>query len=568
MNLEYLIVGIAKGNARDLREFYDETRVGTFITAFSILGDRQLARDAAVEAYKRAVCLAYKFDTDLSAEYWITDIVRNLCINGMCDGEIASKADTKLRDNSSIITQNALFDSKQDRGKIIAAKLSTKLGFSQVANLLWYRTFSLRGEYRRGIAEAGAKAGGIKFKETERQIKEDFEKITPDYFEFITNDGYETPFKNITEADVSMTEADAANPNETQDARKARVVAEKRRAKQKRTLVLLLVIAVVVVIAAVLLGIYFAKNKKNEITQGEQITIREPLLGASETMLEISGKLYFENRRDDCMLYSYDLNSGKIEKISTATPKDMMKDGERLYFRNSKNGHLSYLDTKNGKITESELLGAIPAVYGDKIVYSSRKGISICDKDLKNADVIFETSAYRERIVCDGTQIYVSTGVSKGLLRLTEENGEFICDKTLDSFEFYDIKLIDGYIAFEDGLGDLIFINVSGNGSETRLTLSEALHSAAFCEDDGYIYYNAKDGIYKVSPGNVSENKRGEKVVALDGREYDVSDIYVSGKNIYCYFSNGEKEKPYNELVKYEAGEKFGEGKTVFKVEK
>ena len=76
MDLEYLIVGIARGEEEDYHNLYLQTYRTVFALSLSIVKDKGLARCIAVETYRRVAKQAYLFDTELNAEYWILDIAR------------------------------------------------------------------------------------------------------------------------------------------------------------------------------------------------------------------------------------------------------------------------------------------------------------------------------------------------------------------------------------------------------------------------------------------------------------------------------------------------------------
>ena len=65
-------------------------------------------------------------------------------------------------------------------------------------------------------------------------LKNDMKAATPDYYE-LCGDDYITVFDKISERDLMMTEADRAEPGETQEARKARVNAAKLKKRRKNS---------------------------------------------------------------------------------------------------------------------------------------------------------------------------------------------------------------------------------------------------------------------------------------------------------------------------------------------
>lgn len=573
--MEYLIVGIRKGIEEDFREFYDKTHVETYIAAFSILGDRTLAREAAAETYKRVKSLAYKFNTDMSAEFWLCDMVRNICLNGLCDGEISQKATAKLRDNASILLSNALFETSEDRGKIIALRTPSTLSPTQTANLLWYNKASASAEYKRGLREAAEKTGieEKSYKNIEKMLKNDMKAATPDYYE-LCGDDYITVFDKISERDLMMTEADRAEPGETQEARKARVNAAKLKKRRKNIIISSIIAGILLISAAIPLSIHFAKTRKTELKEEESIEIVEPQYSTSCAMKAMGGKLYFENHKDGGKFYVCDADGKNVKKISDAKPKDFQVVGNRLYFRDSATGRLCYYDNE---VVKSEILGALPRALGDKIVYSSKNGVSVTDKNLSvNAcEEIFtdrEGRAFRYEIrTTEDGIVYFSAAPSESVYRLTLQDNTYFCDTMLDGFVIYSFEITDDYLIYEIGDGTLNFVRLDGDG-KNYAALNDVLLSGAFCADGQNIYYYGKKsetspkGIYRVNISDISMGNTGnsELLVDLSAAKEDVSDLYVDGDMIYCYFTNGAKEKAAAELSVFKSGDAYKDASNIF----
>ena len=148
---------------------------------------------------------------------------------------------------------------------------------------------------------------------------------------------------------------------------------------------------------------------------------------------------------------------------------------------------------------------------------------------------------------------------------ILNDAGDYFLYGILDSYVIYDFCVAGTKIAFDDGDGALYLIDLESG--KLLPAVKGVLLSGAFCIDHDTIYFygvdlNLKRGIYSITVEDVQNEKDPVLVMALDGRDDDVSDIYVSGDTLLLYYSNGEKKGAYNELVLIKAG---GAAETIFK---
>ena len=87
-NLEFLIVGIARESQEDLHKFYKATAPEVYGMALSIVKDTYLASEVLAETHKRIATMAYLFNTEMSAEYWLLDMAKNISENALHDPDI------------------------------------------------------------------------------------------------------------------------------------------------------------------------------------------------------------------------------------------------------------------------------------------------------------------------------------------------------------------------------------------------------------------------------------------------------------------------------------------------
>lgn len=81
MDLNKLIRAAAKGEQDALKEIYEAYRVPFYFIALSVTQDASAALTVAAEAFRRIRDSAYRFEEELDAEYWMTDVLYTLSCN-------------------------------------------------------------------------------------------------------------------------------------------------------------------------------------------------------------------------------------------------------------------------------------------------------------------------------------------------------------------------------------------------------------------------------------------------------------------------------------------------------
>ena len=185
MNIEYLIVGVAKDSNEDFHELYQKMRISVYSLALSIVKNKNIARDIAAETFKRVKQSAYKFDTDLSGEYWILDIAYRLSHNALSSEALQSRLALQRIDNASLLLGELINNSKNDRAPIILLRTLSSLRKSDIAKMLNYYQVSCKAEYNRGITQLKVKNNYLSKKEIISTLKSDAKDACPDYWSYV-----------------------------------------------------------------------------------------------------------------------------------------------------------------------------------------------------------------------------------------------------------------------------------------------------------------------------------------------------------------------------------------------
>ena len=592
MDLEYLIVGIAKENPDDLAEFYKKTCNGAFALALAYTKDRFLAKEIVVEAYKRVKKYAYKFDTEMNAEYWVLDIIKNLSINALCDGELSAVASENHLENVSNLLRQAICETDEDRGKIIALRIATDLSKSEVARLLWYNGASCNGEFTRGIKQLVALEPDYRdFPGVTEALLEDIKKCTPEVLSDVNSEN-DTLVSRVSHKNYMIGDDEFALPGESKENRKQRVEAKKAESRKKKIITICIIAGVAVLIAAAALVWWFFENRDTRLEEPDDpVNVTEPQYNTRVALAEYNGVLYFQNLAEGGALYSLDLNNGdaKPVRICDHEPKELVIYKDVMYYRNDNDGKLYKRPVSAAAGTESTKLGvsgAVLEIVNDKIYYSSVSGISVMGLDGSDPTVILDVdgnvSFTREDIeVAEDGTVYFSSGHNQGFYRLVpQEDGSYAREDLLPTLNIYDFQL-SGNVAYYDmqslgaATGSVYAVRVTDKGYVENSKTNATLLSSAFVVKDKYIYYygaesgedgKAIKGIYRVDLHASEEEDTvwgaPELIVDLSGKKYDASYMYASRDRLYYYYSNGEKSsaKPYYMLEMYElSGEGYAE---------
>jgi outer membrane protein assembly factor BamB len=265
-------------------------------------------------------------------------------------------------------------------------------------------------------------------------------------------------------------------------------------------------------------------------------------------LVEIDGVVYFQNYKDKSKLYSFDLKTRKMLKLTDDFVKELVTDGEYLYYRNRNDGRI-YRINKDGSDRKqiSKEAGSSIFIYDEYIYYTSPDGISRMKKDGQDAELLYKNTKedlfFYDIFVYNGT-IYFSGGAGLGIYYL-DDSGEETEVNVLYFDEAYDIHVLDGYIYF-----NIFKQHISANRQIPmyRYDLDEKnynevsdinLNSSAYYIYDKYLYMDGyvrstsglkKDqGLYRI------DTETGESILLIDRRS---TDIYVSESYIYSYTSD------------------------------
>lgn len=205
MNLEYLIVGVARESLSDLKELYEATCDEVYGVAISIVKDKNIAKNVLVETYKRVYSLAYLFDTDLSAEYWLLDMAKNIAVNVLHDPVFKAASQKPVLDNASKLLIDTLTVLKNDRPAIVILKSISDIAYKDIARMLWYHTGSAKNEYRRGVKQLLNEDSSRSAAHIAEQLKADIKAITPNVWPQLAQMA-DTPLSHISHEELNLAE--------------------------------------------------------------------------------------------------------------------------------------------------------------------------------------------------------------------------------------------------------------------------------------------------------------------------------------------------------------------------
>ncbi|MBQ8165144.1 MAG: DUF5050 domain-containing protein [Clostridia bacterium] len=581
MSFEYLIVGIAKDEQQDYREFYDKTKVETYMFALSLVKDRVLARDIAVEAYKRVYSLAYKFDTDLNAEYWILDIVKNLCINSLKHEELRKVADSNRIDNLTRLLSDLILQTAEDRAKFIVLRTVSGLNKSEIAKLLWYQGGSASAEYRRGIKELVALDPAERSNDSVKEnLTEDMKSCTPDMWGLVIKDEA-TRVSFVSHEELEIDDDEIAFSEDKEELKKIKRAADRKRRKIKILTVVIAIILLCGVIAGVIAAVVAYNKEQNTVSklpQSNTIDITMPQFRTKMAMAELDGVLYYSNYNDEGKLYKADFSSGNsvVSKISDDIPKEIVaynSDSKYIIYRNYTDGKIYRYSPSDGQTVRlCEISGAALCLKDDKLYFSTSTGISSISVsgDMSSYKEVFIVSdlsnPFRYDIEVNASEnVYFSSGAEAGLFILKEYK-----DESTGEVGIYNEGIYAGNIYDMHLYGDSIYFDISENNTSVlcKLDISNEykvsrienvfLSSAAICISDGYIYYagyeedptvneNAQRGLFRMSV----DLGAPEMLVAQTDATLFISDLYISDSKIYCYSCTAAAEG-IKKLVAYD----------------
>lgn len=549
MELEFLIVGIAKKSREDLHKLYEETASEVFGLALSIVGDTGLAAEISAETYRRIVTLAYLFDTEMSAEYWLLDMAKNIAYNTLHDPELTKKIRSPKQDNLSRVLMELINNSKEDRASIIALRCLSSLKKKDIARLLWYKTGACGKEYTRGINRLSEKVPNIEKSKLPERIAADIKAVVPDVWDAIISQE-DSSLSHISHEELNIGTAELIySDDDKEKALAAKHISQKQR---KRRIIITAVIAAVIIAAnlTVLLVTNIIKNDKTK----EELSIQR---GNRMAMVRIEEQLFYQNPLKDNTLWVYDERTGKSRELIAEPVKELISDGNRLYYRNLADGYIytAVLDgSDKKKLTETP--GTCLTLYKNRIYYSTGSGISSINPDgtdeqvymaidMQSDDMSYFSSMglepyrYMMKFSPEGI-LHFSAGAGKGIY-YTENFGDKIGLELIYSDEAYTFEMTPDTIYFDcktydEKSGDS-YINLYKLDRESRLFTSIegfTLGTGAFCMNEDMIYF---DGCVN--------NEYGIYAYALTGESTPVklsdlraSDMYFTKGKLYLYYSN------------------------------
>lgn len=553
MELEFLIVGIAKKSREDLRTLYEKTAPEVFGLALSIVGDTVLAADILAETYRRIVTLAYLFNTDLSAEYWLLDMARNLAFNTLHDPELSKRSRSPKQDNLSRVLMELINNSKEDRAAIIALRCLSTLKKKDIAKLLWYKTGACNKEYQRGINRLSEKVPNIEKSRLPEHITEDFTAIVPDVWDVIISDAA-SPLSHISHEELNLNSSELIYSDADRElALEAKADAQRRR---KRRIIVTAAIGAIIIVAnlIVLLVTNIMKNPENS----DDVSIQ---FGNRMAIACIGDETFYQNIRENNELWVYSKAEHKSHMLLSDPVKELISDGSRLYYRNLSDGYL-YTVRPDGsdkkKLTETP--GTCLTLQEGRIYYSTASGISSINTDgsdeqiyisidMQSDDMSYFSSMgldvyrYMMKFSPEGI-LHFSAGAGKGIYYVESFGGKAGLELVY-SDEAYTFEITGDSVYFDVKAYDEkknAFIQLYRLDRESRLfspVEGFLLGTGAFCIKDGTVYFD----------GCVNEDY-GIFACALDPGASPVklsnlraSDLYLDGDRLYVYYP-GSNETP------------------------
>ena len=553
MELEFLVVGIAKKSREDLRTLYEETATEVFGLALSIVKDTTLAAEILAETYRRTVTLAYLFNTDLSAEYWLLDMAKNLAFNTLHDPELSKRSLSPKQDNLSKVLIELINNSKEDRASIIALRCLSHLNKKDIARLVWYKTGACSKEYKRGINRLAEKIPAIEKNRLTEHIEEDIKAIVPDVWNIIVNEE-DSPLSHISHEELNLNASELIySDDDREKVREETAVAQKRR---KRHIIITAIIVAVIVVSnlIVLLVTNIIKNDNNP----EDLALQ---FGNRMAIVCLNNRTFYQNTQKDNELWVYDGATSKSQRLLTDAVKELITDGSRLYYRNLSDGYM-YTVKPDGsdkkKLTETP--GTCLTLYEGRIYFSTGSGISSINTDgsdeqvyvtidMQSDDMSYfssmglEVYRYMMKFSPEGI-LHFSAGAGKGIYYV-ENFGDKTGLELVYSDEAYTFEITEASIFF-----DVKSYDAENNASIALYQLDRKsrlftpiddflLGTGAFCIKGDTVYFDGLvDDVYGIYAYDLAQG--GAPVKLSDLR---ASDLYLYENKLYVYYP-GSKEEP------------------------
>jgi len=533
-NINELIYSIAKeyANAETdknaLKELYEMYKVPFYFAAFGLLKNKEKAKKAAVEAFRRIQTSAYCFEDTLNAQYWFFDVLYTLCANGA--------------ENEAVQSANNEFDMPKELllPAEVYIKIYSALTVGDIASLAMKKSSQVKK-----ITKSADVCDNIKEKALEN---------CPDYWEDIISDKC-TGFEDFSEKERNKTEKEQKT--------------QKRIFGLKKTVAIVLITAFIC--SAITVGIILITKKfgsdidKNEVHEDIMVQFNNSIAVA-----ELNGVIYYGG---DGAINKYDPQTKKSIKISDDFPKEILSDGTYIYYRNSADGYMYRIDADGkNKTSLCDKPGVAMSIYKGEIYFSTgdatSKGIykiPCGGADFSKAELLLDTSGDDnlfcvDMVVHNSDKVFFASGIGKGVHCITDFKGT----PSLDGIpvdEVYTLKIdgnklyfdckeasgkillycfdIDKYINNENGQRVMPTVVADSSGKNIELV------TGAFDVENGKIYFvgeeNDISAIYMLDEHrNVSKVTEIPKSEANLRKKLDISDIHIFGESIYYFCSDGK----------------------------
>ncbi len=539
MNAEYLIVGIQKGSKTDFQDLYQLMATKVYAVALATVKDKGLAREIAVETFRRIRTFAYTFDTNFDGEYWILDIARKLSLNVLKDAQVViPEARDAAVDNASALILKTISQLKNDRGLILIVRALTNLSFKDIGDLSGYYTNSAKHEAKRGLLELRSAYAKISKKELYQQLKEDFQRACPDYFEYIQLDR-PTKVAHISHEAMFLEGENALFHSETETTRIAERTKQQKAQRSRIHRISLSVCALLVVLSlGIALIVQLAKDSRSS-SKPEQAQI-----AAGIELVQMDGTLYYRDATGGIFAYK----DGNIVTLYQEPVRDLIAGGHFLFFRNYKNGQIYRLTPETKECVQmTTRAGTSLAYYDGYVYYSNADGIYrfTAHADTPEMEAVYvpevenAPSRYQIAFTDQGELIY-SAGADKGIYRV--EDGKLY---TLYMDEAYYFQ-IEGNLLFLDTIGlqnkrHLQALSLTGKDEEAFFPTID-LYSSAYYVVGNTVYYegsgsaDTKNGLYQMNliDGTTS------LIHEIQEKDLHITHIYATEDALYCYYSDGQ----------------------------
>lgn len=574
MNLEYLIVGIAKGSEEDFAALYEALRVRVYAVALATVKDKSLAREIAVEIFRRIKTYAPTFDTELNAEYWIIDMVRQLSLNALKESAIRQGISANsIADNASALILKTLSELKNERGLLLTMEAVTKLSGKDIAALSgFYRSSAIR-EARRGLLELRNTYPKVSKKMVKQQLKEDFTVSCPDYLPYIQSQR-STKVAHVSHEALYLAEEEILfrgdEESETIQARR-----DSLKQKQNRR-IKIGILAAACILFFVSGAVVINKLVRDAKSQSKPDRVQT---AASMEMLEINNILYYRDANTG--IYAYDPLSKESGPalIYNEPVRDLIAIGESLVFRNYKSGKIYAMDLQGKNVRMlTDLSGTSLVSYtdtdGESVYFSGEDGIYriLLSKEAgtqtEDAEPVYTEEVedaparFHMAFTQDGTLIF-SSGADGGIYQVIDEDLHALY---LDEAYYFQIE---NDVLFFDAIGlrdvrYLYAINLNEKeqeDSEEKALPTIQLYSAAYYVIEDTVYYEGfneegkENGLYSL---NLTTGTR-TLIEGISDGDLHITDMYASSEKLYCYYSDGTSDgestliaRPFDNLDKTE----------------